>query len=342
MAKKNDSITVSINSFNRPQALTECLQSLSNQSIKDFEVLIVNGGEKFVVDEVLDNLSLPFRVRVIQQVKKGLVEARNLCWKEAKSDIVCIIDDDLVVSRDWIKEIKDTFSQDEKIGGVSGPTIISQDEIANRDALSFIEKFEKGNFFWRAVGKFYLDFLLEGKVMDVGRILDCGTFTLGSNYPDCLRKHWLIDVDYLEACHMCFRRELVEQVGGFDYIFTGTSEWSEPDLSFRIRRLGYRLAFNPKAVTEHKVSKQGVFKARTYAFERSVNFINFYYRNIKPDTWQKLTRFHAYLFFMDCYWFYKAIRHKNLNWLTGIYGKFYGLFKNCYLSRNSNIEQDKI
>ena len=216
------SYTVSINTFNRISALTECLESLTRQTDNNFDVIIVNGGDKDPVREAVKSFNL--KIKIIDQEKKGLVEARNLCWKEADSDIVCIIDDDLVVSKNWISEIKNTFTQDEKIGGVSGPTIVSQEDFANRDALSFINKFINGNFFWKSLGRFYFNFLLEGKVMDVGRILDCGTFTLGSNYSDCLRRHWLIEVDYLEACHMCLKRKLIEQVGGFDYIFTGTGE----------------------------------------------------------------------------------------------------------------------
>lgn len=327
MDNKN-SITVSINTFNRPEALAECLNSLSKQTNKDFEVIVVNGGERSTVDKVINELNLPFRLKVVQQSRKGLVEARNLCWKESRSEIVCIIDDDLVVSEDWINEIEKTFALDKNIGGVTGPTIISKEEIANRDALSFIDKFEKSGFFWRIIGKFYLGFILEGRARDVGRILDSGTFTLGSNYPESLKMGSLINVDYLEACHMCLRRQLIEKVGGFDYCYTGTSEWSEPDLTFKIKRLGYRLVFNPKAVTEHRVSKQGVFKARTYAFERSVNFINFYFRNIKPNTLCKFVKFHSYLLFMNCYWIYKAITHRNLSWLSGICGTFIGLFKN--------------
>ncbi len=326
MLTKDNSFSVAITTFNRPDSLSECLESLSNQSDKGFDVIVVNGGVS--IDRLVNDLSIPFKIKIINQSNKGLVEARNLCWKESQSDIVCIIDDDLLVSINWFKEIKSAFLHDEKIGGVTGPTIIKENK--KRDALLIIDKFKKGNLFWKIIGKFYLEFILEGKVNEIGRILNCGTFTLGSNFTECLKKAGLIDVDYLEACHMCFRRKLIEQVGGFDYCYTGTSEWSEPDLAFKIKRLGFRLVFNPRAVTEHKVSEQGIFKARTYAFERSVNFINFYFKNIKPNTFYKFIRFYSYLLFMNCYWIYKAIQSKNLNWLTGILGMVTGLVKNIF------------
>lgn len=322
-------VTVAITTFNRPRDLWKCLASLSRQSYKDFDIVVVNGGDKEAVDNLITNFNLS--IKVIPQNKLGLVEARNICWKEARGDIVCIIDDDLVLSKTWLEEILKTFSSDEKTGGVSGPTLISEKRRKRRDAILLIKRFEKGSIFWRLVGRIYLDFILEGRVKEVGRILDAGTFTIGSNFPDCLKIKEPFEVDYLEACHMCLRRNLIAEVGGFDYLYTGTSEWSEPDLAFKIRKLGYKLVFNPRAVTEHRVSLSGVFRARTYAFERSANFINFYFRHVKPNTLRKFIRFYPYLLFVNGYWVYKAVQTRNTNWLSGITGTIYGLYRNIIL-----------
>lgn len=329
MRNSNFTVTVSINTFNRPNDLFECLNSLSKQNRKDFDVLIINGGDEGSIDKIVSSFNFP--IRVIQQKRKGLVEARNLCWKEAQGEIVCIIDDDLIVSQGWLEEIVKTFLAEKGIGGVTGPTFISKEKAQNRDAIHLIEKFEHGNLSWRLIGKFYLGFIMEGKVRDVGKILECGTFTLGSNFPDSFNKDQLIEVDYLEACHMCFKRKLIAEVGGFDYCYTGTSEWSEPDLAFKIKKLGYRLVFNPKAVAEHRISTQGVYMARTYAYERSANFINFYFRHIKPNTLCKVSHFYSYLLFLNGYWIYKALVSKNINWFSGLLGTFVALSKNILL-----------
>ncbi|MFC1646137.1 glycosyltransferase family 2 protein [Candidatus Omnitrophota bacterium] len=322
----NNSITVSVNTFNRPDSLSMCFDALTKQAYKDFDVIVVNGGEDNPVNEIVRKFDL--NIKIVKQKRKGLVEARNLCWKETNKDIVCIIDDDLIVSPNWVKEVKDTFLLSGNIGGVTGPTIIRKDEYSNRDAISFISKFENGSVFWRTIGKFYLNFIMDGRIREIGKILDSGMFTLGSNLEACLSNADLLDVDYLEACCMCLRRRLIEEAGGFDYCYSGTSEWSEPDLTFKVKKLGYRLVFNPKAAAEHRVSQQGVFKARTYAYERSLNFINFYFRHIKPNSLRKFIKFYSYLLFMNCYWLYKAIESRNINWLTGIFGTVVGETKN--------------
>lgn len=320
------SVSVVVPTFDRLRDLSRCLEALAKQSYKNFDMVVVSGGDIRAIEEAARNFNLP--IKVIKQNRKGLVEARNLGWRQSKSDIVCFIDDDSVVSPGWLEEIVKTFLSDEKIGGVSGPTLIGERRMKLRDAILLTKRFRRGNILWKSLGNFYLNFILEGKVNEVGRILRAGIFTLGSNSPACLTKNGIFDVDYLEACHMCIRRKILEETGGFDYLYKGTSEWCEPDLAFRIKKLGYRLVFNPKAITEHRVSIRGVFGARTHAFERSVNFITFYFRHIKPNTFQKFIRFYSYLFFMNCYWVYKVLETGNFNWLSGISGTIFGLSKN--------------
>ncbi|MBU1727408.1 MAG: glycosyltransferase, partial [Candidatus Omnitrophica bacterium] len=272
---KNLTFAVAVSTFNRNEDLNKCLESLSKQSFKDFEVVIGNGGDPKGVEEVVAKFN-NLKIKVANQERKGIVEGRSLGWRNAQADIVCFIDDDLVVSPDWLREVRETFLSDEKIGGVSGPTIIPQDRLKNRDMSLFLAfPDEIKNIFLRFIVKIYLCLVLENKVKVVGRILPSGAFTPGSNFIECTKLPAPVDVDYLEACHMCFYRSFFEKTGGFDYAYTGTGEWNEPDFSFKVRRLGYRLVFNPKAVTEHHISQGGVFKARTFAYERSRNFIYF-------------------------------------------------------------------
>lgn len=323
----NLTFTVAISTFNRNEDLRRCLFALRNQADKNFDIVIANGGEYEGVRRVADEFG-DLKIKIVNQVRKGIVEGRNLGWRDSSSDIVCFIDDDLVVSPDWLANIRSTFLADDNIGGVSGPTIIPEDRLKSRDFALFLKEFNtSSNILIRVIGKIYLKVILENKIHEVGRILNSGAFTPGSNYWECVNLKGPQEVDYLEACHMCYWRFLLEKIGGFDYAYTGTGEWNEPDFSFKVRRLGYRLVFNPKAVTEHHISQSGIFKARTYAYERSRNFIHFYFQNVKPNSLQKVVRFNINLFFINAYWFYKFIKTKNLSWLNGITGTLSGLVK---------------
>jgi GT2 family glycosyltransferase len=317
--------SVAVSTFNRNEDLRRCLETLEKQTYKDFEVVIVNGGDYSSVERVADQFQ-NLRIKIVNQKRRGLVEARNLGWMHSQADIVCFIDDDLVVSPSWLENVRSTFLLDDNIGGVSGPTIIPDDRQRNRDLALFLERFKtSGNIFFRFLGKLYLGIILENKIKDVGKILKSGAFTPGSNYKECLSLLNVVDVDYLEACHMCFRRKLLEELKGFDYIYEGTSEWQEPDFSFKVRAKGYRLVFNPKAVTYHFISQGGIFKARTNSYERTKNFIFFYMRWIKPNSLEKIFRFGINLLFINLYWCYKFLQSRNIDWLCGILGTFTGI-----------------
>ena len=324
---KTITFTVAISTFNRNEDLQRCLESLRKQAYSDFDIVISNGGGYDGVKKVAECFK-DLKIEIINQQRKGLAEGRNLGWIHSLSDVVCFIDDDLVVSPQWFANIRQTFLSDELIGGVSGPTIIPEESQKNRDLALFLEGFRNsGNFFLRLIGKIYFGLILENKVNEVGRILKSGAFTPGSNYKSCLSIPMPIDVDYLEASHMCFRRRLLEELKGFDYIYKGTAEWSEPDFSFKVRSKGYRLVFNPKAVTYHYISQGGVFNARTNSFERSENFIFFYMRWVKPDSFEKFARFGFNLLFINLYWCYKFFQSKNPDWLRGIAGTLAGLME---------------
>jgi GT2 family glycosyltransferase len=324
---KDSTFSIAISTFNRNDDLRRCLDSLSRQTYTDFDILIANGGDYDGVRMIAEGFP-NLKIKIVNQERKGIVEARNLGWRHSQGSIVCLIDDDLVVSADWLENIRATFLQDDNIGGVSGPTIIPEDRQSNRDMALFLNKFKNsGNTLIKAVGKLYLSLVLENKLSDVGKILKSGAFSPGSNYKSCLSLPGIVDVDYLEACHMCFKRSLLEELGGFDYIYEGTGEWNEPDFSFRVRGKGLRLVFNPKAVTYHYISQSGVYKARTNSYERSKNFIFFYMRWVKPNSLEKALRFGANLLFINSYWCYKFLQSRNPDWLNGITGTFIGLLE---------------
>lgn len=317
--------SVAVSTFNRNEDLLRCLDALSKQTYRDFSIIIANGGDYLGVKQVVDKFS-SLRVKIVNQERKGIVEARNLGWWHSQADVVCFIDDDLVVSPDWLKCVRNTFLSVEKIGGVSGPTIVPKDRLGNRDFALFLGKFTNPqNIFFKVFGKLYIKIILENRITEVGKILKSGAFTPGSNYEACLNLPEPVEVDYLEACHMCFRRFLLEKIGGFDYAYIGTGEWNEPDFSFKVRQKGFRLVFDPKAVTYHYISQGGVFKARTNSYERSKNFIFFYMRWVKPNTLEKFMRFGLNLLFINAYWCYKFLLSHNPDWLGGITGTFAGL-----------------
>lgn len=311
---------------NRADSLNRVLSSLVKQTFKDFEALIVNYKSTDGTDSVIKNYVKRLHIKVIQQRTKGLSKAANLALKVAKGKIFIRTDDDVVMSSSWLRSIHDTFESDKKIGGVTGPTVIPQSFRKNRDLFIIEERFKNGDPAWRLIGRLYFGFFMEGQPHKVSHWFDSGAFGLGSNFAES-KKEKMHEVTNLEACNFSVRTKLLKKIGGFDTFYSGVGEYHEPDAAFKIKELGYRLVFNPKALLNHCPSKQGFFNDRPESYSRMINFIVFYRRHIKLNSVRKFFHFIPYLLFLDSYYIYTAFKTKQLKQLGALPGTIVGFLK---------------
>lgn len=71
----------------RPEMIAESIESVLNQSFPDFELIIVNGGHDIEIPK-------DKRIKVIRQTGKGLGQALNQGFQEAKGEILNESNDD--------------------------------------------------------------------------------------------------------------------------------------------------------------------------------------------------------------------------------------------------------
>jgi glycosyltransferase involved in cell wall biosynthesis len=326
-------ISVIIPTKNRYDSLKRCLGSLQKQSFRDFEIVVVDGGSddktEALVKEFADKLPVVF-----MQQSGGLVHQMNKGWRGAKGEIIIRTDDDIIATADWLKEIISAFNMSETIGGVTGPTVIPDGHKKYRDLFYFQKKIIAGNFFWRIIGKVYFNYFLEGEPYAVSKWFRSGAFSLGSNYKECLQISNCIEVSNQEACNMAVKKDLLIRINGFDESFSGIGEYNEPDVTFKIRKLGYRIIFNPKAAVYHLPSIEGFFKERPAAYSRMENFIQFYFRHIIPDNLDKGLRFISYLIFLNLFFIYKGISSLQFNQFGCISATLVGLTKNILKTKH--------
>ena len=80
------------------QYIHKCVDSILNQTFKDFELILVDDGSPDNCGAICDEYALKDeRVRVIHKENGGLSDARNFGLKEAKGEYVSFIDSD-----DWL------------------------------------------------------------------------------------------------------------------------------------------------------------------------------------------------------------------------------------------------
>ena len=85
-------ISVVIPTLNEGPVIERCLKSLSEQTYKDFEIVIVDSGSK---DGTL-RIARKYKSRIIDEPRRGVPLARNRGAREAKGDIVVCTDGDAV------------------------------------------------------------------------------------------------------------------------------------------------------------------------------------------------------------------------------------------------------
>ena len=87
--------------YNVEDYIKKCLDSVFNQTYKDFEVIVVNDGTKDNSMDIVKN----YDVKIINQENSGLSEARNTGVKNAKGEYLVFLDSDDFIEKDLLKEI---------------------------------------------------------------------------------------------------------------------------------------------------------------------------------------------------------------------------------------------
>lgn len=102
-----------IGTLNRSDCIKYCLESLRNQTYKDFEIIIIDQSEDDLTEKALEsfqNLTI-----IYERVSfKGLSKARNEAIRLAKGDYFCLIDDDAYYSEDYLRNIEKHIKTDRK------------------------------------------------------------------------------------------------------------------------------------------------------------------------------------------------------------------------------------
>lgn len=96
-------ISVIIPVYNASKYITECLDSVLNQTFTDIEVICVNDGSTDDSLEILEKYSS--EIKIINQENKGASASRNQGLKKAKGEYILFVDADDYLRKDAIKKL---------------------------------------------------------------------------------------------------------------------------------------------------------------------------------------------------------------------------------------------
>jgi glycosyltransferase involved in cell wall biosynthesis len=96
---KTPRISIVIPTYNEEKDIGKCLESLRDQSIENFGVLIVDDGS---TDKTIDVVKKFKDVGVIKGEHKGTAFSRNLCAENAKGEILVFVDADMTFDKNYL------------------------------------------------------------------------------------------------------------------------------------------------------------------------------------------------------------------------------------------------
>ena len=202
--------------YNRPDEVDELLESLCSQTLKDFEVVIVEDGSKITCKDVCDKYADILDLHYYYKENSGPGQSRNYGVERAKGEYVIILDSDAVTPTGFMQAI-DSELQRQPSDAWGGPD-------AAHESFSDIQK---------AISYAMTSFFTTGGIRGGKKQLD-------KFYP--------------RSFNLGIRREAYLQLGGFSKTrFSKMSLYGEDiDFSIRIYKAGYTCRLFPEAWVWHK------------------------------------------------------------------------------------------
>jgi len=225
-------LSIIICTLNNYKGLENCITSIGEQDMLPAEIIVVHGGGTEaditqLVEGLLAGTTIAFKyVRSI----RSLVIQRNLGIDHATGDVVLFLDDDVILTPEYIKNMMDVYESkwNDRLGGVQG-IIIENTRVKPWHPLEIM-------------GRLFMLPNVTGK----GVLL---TSANPSFLGDCLDVE---KVEVFSGCMMSFRRDVLNQYR-FDENLREFWLFDDVDLSYRISRQ-YDLYQTPWARLHHHSS----------------------------------------------------------------------------------------
>ena len=93
--------------YNRPDEVDELLESMCTQTLKDFEVVIVEDGSSIPCKEVVDRYADRLNIRYYSKPNSGPGQTRNYGVERASGEYVLILDSDVVLPDGYLQAVED-------------------------------------------------------------------------------------------------------------------------------------------------------------------------------------------------------------------------------------------
>jgi len=110
-------ISVIVPTYNRVKLLRQALESLVRQTIKDFEVIVVDDGGSQDSEGVVKDFQDKLKIKFFKENHGGVCQARNIGIKNSSGDVLAFFDDDAVADPHWLEKIEQVMPTEKVMVG---------------------------------------------------------------------------------------------------------------------------------------------------------------------------------------------------------------------------------
>jgi len=97
--------------YNRPDEVAELLESLDAQTVKNFEVVLIEDGSLIPCKEVANGYAGRLNINYVSKPNTGRSDSRNVGMQEAKGDFFIFFDSDCVIPPHYFEEVEKAVSE---------------------------------------------------------------------------------------------------------------------------------------------------------------------------------------------------------------------------------------
>lgn len=108
MVKRLYSIIIPV--YNRPDEVDELLESLTLQTYKNFEVIIVEDGSAEKCDKVVEKYVHELNISYCYKENAGQGFARNYGYERAKGEYFIVFDSDCIIPEDYLETVESSLN----------------------------------------------------------------------------------------------------------------------------------------------------------------------------------------------------------------------------------------
>ncbi|WP_281324252.1 glycosyltransferase family 2 protein [Flavobacterium sp. IMCC34518] len=237
--------------YMRPKPLLQLLQSVREQSLYPYEILIVDGSINSETQQIIaDNPFQNLKYYLVPNEHRGLTKQRNFGISHVGNDmeVVCFLDDDTILEKDYFEQLLNSYKLHPHALGVGG-------YICNETKWEFV-----GLNYQPKINEFYYD---EWKRKDGSRFVlrkklgldsDCppgfsSLFSHGRSVGFLPPSDKIYEVEQLMGGVSSFKKKVFDTFQ-FSTYFEGYGLYEDADFCLRVAKTG-KLYLNTKAKLHH-------------------------------------------------------------------------------------------